>query len=73
MKKLLIIVLTLTISLYAGAQPYLNKVGGTYKKVTDYKEIKANDILIFASHSSLNGEDKVRIMTTVSTKYAGYF
>ena len=73
MKKLLIIVLTLTISLYAGAKPYLNNVGGTYKRVTDYKEIKANDILIFASHSSLNGEDKVRIMTTVSTKYTGRF
>ncbi len=73
MKKLLIIVLSLTISLYAGAKPYLNNVGGTYKKVKSYTEIKANDILIFASHSSLDGEDKVRIMTTVSAEYTGRF
>lgn len=73
MKKLLIIVLTLTISMYAGAQPFLNTVGGTYKKVNSYTEIKANDILIFASHSSQNDKDEVRIMTTVSAKYTGYF
>lgn len=73
MKKLLIIVLTLTISLYAGAQPFLNNVGGTYKKVNSYKEIKANDILIFASHSTQNDKDKVRIMTTVSAEKTGRF
>lgn len=73
MRKLLFTVLSLVISEYGGAQPYLNNVGGTYKKVTDYTEIKDKDILIFASHSTQNDKDEVRIMTTVSAETTGYF
>lgn len=73
MKKLLVIVLTLAVSLYAGAQPFLTNVGGTYRKVTDYKEIKDKDILIFASHSTQDDKDEVRIMTTVSAEQTGRF
>lgn len=73
MKKTLLAALSLAFFQYSEAQPYLTNMGGTYVKVTDYTQVKDKDIVIFASHSTQNDKDEVRIMTTASLDLQGRF
>lgn len=73
MKKTLLAALSLAFFQYSEAQPYLTNMGGTYVKVTDYTQVKDQDIVIFASHSTQNDKDEVRIMTTLSADQTGMF
>lgn len=73
MKKVLLAAFSLAFFQYGEAQPYLTNMGGTYVKVTDYTQVKDKDIVIFASHSTQNDKDEVRIMTTLSADKTGMF
>jgi len=73
MKKTLLAALSLAFFQYSEAQPYLTNMGGTYVKVTDYTQVKDKDIVVFASHSTQNDKDEVRIMTTVAKDKTGRF
>lgn len=72
-KQLLLVAVSLASMATITAQPYLTTTGGTYEKVTAYTQVKDGDILIWASHSTKDTRNEVRIMTTAATEKTGYF
>lgn len=75
MKKFIAFAVALLSVLGATAQPFLTTKGGVYQKVSSYTQLKDDDIVIAASHSTAGGTDKVYVMTTAlaSTTDAGKF
>lgn len=75
MKNFIAFAVALLSVLGATAQPFLTTKGGVYQKVSSYTQLKDDDIVIAASHSTAGGTDKVRVMTTASTsaEHAGEF
>lgn len=75
MKNFIAFAVALLSVLGATAQPFLTTKGGVYQKVSSYTQLKDNDIVIAASHSTAGGTDKVYVMTTAlaSTTDAGKF
>lgn len=66
----LITLLCTVLNTYAQA-PTLTTKGGVYELITDANQLQANDIVIIASHGTIDGEDKVRIMANPLSN--GYF